>query len=140
MMKPCPFCGHDTTKLDSWRVIYHDVHMEYAFVCQNCGARGPNDVSPSRAEEMWNLRRPEAALRQRLAEAERQRDKATQLAESRRIGWEGAIAIQEALERQRDELAAALRAVDEAFVNGSGPQMQGAIRQTRAALTRLEGG
>ena len=48
-------------------------------------------------------------LRQR-DELAAERDRAIQLAESRRVGWEGAIAIQEALEKQRDELAAALRA------------------------------
>ena len=58
-MKPCPFCGHDIIKLESWQ--NYD-HTEYAGICQNCGAQGPNDLGTSGATEMWDMRRPEDAL------------------------------------------------------------------------------
>lgn len=54
--KPCPFCGSgsvDVEVVDSEAAIW----IEYVVVCKNCGAKGPNDLSPSAARHMWNLRR-----------------------------------------------------------------------------------
>jgi hypothetical protein len=44
-------------------------------------------------------------------------DRAIRLAESRRVGWEGAIAIQEALEKRADALATALAGKHSKFGN-----------------------
>ena len=63
-LKPCPFCGKDMQKRDILDP------GEYTVYCNNCGAFGPNDITQKRADEMWNLRRPEDALRARIAELE----------------------------------------------------------------------
>lgn len=63
-LKPCPFCGKDMQKHDS---LGHDEHAVY---CNNCGAIGPNEITQKNADEMWNLRRPEDALRARIAKLE----------------------------------------------------------------------
>ena len=52
-MKPCPFCR--STEVNYY---YPDEHGAHVCWCGNCGAFGPNDVSESKAREMWNLRRP----------------------------------------------------------------------------------
>ena len=65
-MKKCPFCGSDLNRLESW-VVYEGhpgEHTEYAIMCCNCGAQGPNDLGQSGAEEMWDLRRPMYELQQ----------------------------------------------------------------------------
>jgi hypothetical protein len=40
---------------------------EYIVWCSNCGAFGPNDLSPALAIKMWNLRRPEDAQAAEIA-------------------------------------------------------------------------
>ena len=55
-VKPCPFCGSDDVILDVWHTAGH---TEFAVVCQNCSASGPFDLSVTKAEEMWNMRRLE---------------------------------------------------------------------------------
>ena len=67
-LKPCPFCGKEI--LMDGTVYNINTHGEPRVYCANCGATGPNDVSYGRADEMWNLRRPEDALRARIAELE----------------------------------------------------------------------
>ena len=54
-MKRCPYCAF----ADTMENITADKsnRYEYAVMCQNCGARGPNEVSEARAIEMWNMRR-----------------------------------------------------------------------------------
>ena len=57
--KLCPFCAYDETRIESW-TVYEGLpgeHPEYAVMCLNCGAFGPNDLGISGAEKMWNLRR-----------------------------------------------------------------------------------
>lgn len=63
-LKPCPFCGSD--KLSN----AINGCFEPSIACDNCGAYGPNDISKEDAVRMWNLRRPEDALRARIAELE----------------------------------------------------------------------
>jgi galactose-1-phosphate uridylyltransferase len=60
-MKPCPFCASNKLSTERW-VVGSETrapHTEYAVVCQNCGAMGPNDLGWSGAEESWNMRRTE---------------------------------------------------------------------------------
>ncbi len=62
-MKPCPFCGSEKQRVDKWLIErINDKHMEFAVLCENCGAIGPNDMGRSGAIEMWNLRRPMSSL------------------------------------------------------------------------------
>ena len=58
-LKPCPFCAHSSPELSTWIVFagMPSEHKEFALVCRNCGASGPNDLGESGAIEMWNLRR-----------------------------------------------------------------------------------
>lgn len=65
-LRECPFCGKNMQKRD-W-----EPDSEYIVWCQNCGAIGPNELAIERSDEMWNLRRPEAELRARIAELEAQ--------------------------------------------------------------------
>ena len=59
---PCPFCGKSTAVPGGEKV---ENHYEYFLWCNNCGARGPNEISPEKALEMWNLRRqPETQTEQ----------------------------------------------------------------------------
>ena len=60
-LKPCPFCGKEMQK-------YDNCGDENIIWCSNCGATGPNDLTPALAEKMWNMRRPEDALCFRIAE------------------------------------------------------------------------
>lgn len=60
-LKACPFCGKEMQK-------YDNCGDENTVWCANCGAIGPNELTPTRAIEFWNLRRIEDALR---AESER---------------------------------------------------------------------
>ena len=61
-LEPCPFCGSSQVKFESWQTDTNDKHFEMAIICQNCGARGPNELNPAQAFQMWNMRRePEAA-------------------------------------------------------------------------------
>lgn len=50
----CPFCGYDQTRIETYKVRDH---YEYAVMCLNCRAFGPNDLGKSGAVEMWNMRR-----------------------------------------------------------------------------------
>ena len=54
MRKKCPFCGYTKTRIEDWPV---GDHTEYAVMCLNCGAFGPNDLGRSGAIESWNMRR-----------------------------------------------------------------------------------
>lgn len=77
-MKVCPFCGSEDLRIESW-LVYPDApskHEEYAVVCGNCGAFGPNDLGKSGAEESWNLRRPVA---EETKELERQTSRAKKI-------------------------------------------------------------
>ncbi len=56
-IKICPFCAYNRTRIQFWQVVSNDNHVEYALVCENCGAVGPRDLSQSRAIEAWNMRR-----------------------------------------------------------------------------------
>ena len=55
-LKACPFCAKEMQKIEHG-------DSEWIVWCANCGAIGPNDLTRDRAEKMWNMRRPEAALR-----------------------------------------------------------------------------
>lgn len=56
--KECPFCASPDSRIESWVVtIARDTHMEFAVLCKNCGALGPNDLGESGAVEGWNMRR-----------------------------------------------------------------------------------
>ena len=55
-LKACPFCGKEMQK-------YDNCGDENTVWCANCGAVGPNELTPTRAIEFWNMRRPEDALR-----------------------------------------------------------------------------
>lgn len=55
----CPFCAYDKTRVESWQTEAPDKHTEYAVLCLNCGAFGPNDLGRSGAIEAWNMRRDE---------------------------------------------------------------------------------
>lgn len=52
--KQCPFCAYDGARFEQ---LDAGSHKEYAVMCTNCGAFGPNDLGRSGALEMWNLRR-----------------------------------------------------------------------------------
>lgn len=52
--KPCPFCACPDTRIEA---IPAGNHTEYAVMCTNCGAYGPNDLGRSGACEMWDMRR-----------------------------------------------------------------------------------
>ena len=67
--RPCPFCAHTGTYIESYRVAAKGSHVEYNLVCQNCGAQGPNDMSRSQAIKMWNMRRETAAEVEKLKAA-----------------------------------------------------------------------
>ena len=59
MMKNCPFCSHDQSRVDE-RVVSEGrpaEHKECAVMCLNCGAFGPNALGYYSAEKMWNMRR-----------------------------------------------------------------------------------
>jgi len=51
---PCPFCGKSTAVPGGEKV---ENHYEYFLWCNNCGARGPNEINEEKAIELWNLRR-----------------------------------------------------------------------------------
>ena len=53
--KPCPFCACPNVRIESWE----RGHTEYAVMCLNCGAFGPNDLGKSGAVEAWDMRREE---------------------------------------------------------------------------------
>lgn len=55
-LKPCPFCAYDNADVIDWQALDH---TEYAVLCLNCGAQGPNDLGKSGAREAWNRRRKE---------------------------------------------------------------------------------
>ena len=59
-MKACPFCGKDMQRRDC-------DGEDYTVWCANCGAIGPNALTEKRADEMWNIRPLEDALRKQLA-------------------------------------------------------------------------
>jgi len=50
----CPFCGSDQNQIE---VLESYSHNEYAVLCTNCGAFGPNDLGKLGAAEMWDMRR-----------------------------------------------------------------------------------
>lgn len=52
--KPCPFCASESLRIEE---LPAGNHKEFAVMCQNCGAFGPNDLGQSGAVEMWELRR-----------------------------------------------------------------------------------
>ena len=52
--KPCPFCASTDNRIEE---VPASGHMEYAVMCENCGAFGPNDLGQSGAVEMWDMRR-----------------------------------------------------------------------------------
>lgn len=54
--KKCPFCAYTGNRIEAWEVRGH---IEYAVMCLNCGALGPNDLGKSGAVEMWDIRREE---------------------------------------------------------------------------------
>jgi hypothetical protein len=58
-------------KVQDWKVNegFPSEHKEYAVVCGNCGAFGPNDLGWSGAEEQWNTRRNLEAETKELMEA-----------------------------------------------------------------------
>ena len=56
-LKPCPFCAYTKTRIESWVVASYSSYTEYAVMCENCGAFGPNDLGKSGAAVMWNMRR-----------------------------------------------------------------------------------
>ncbi len=58
-LKPCPFCAYTKTRIESWEIASNSPHTEYAVMCENCGAFGPNDLGKSGAMAMWNMRRKE---------------------------------------------------------------------------------
>jgi hypothetical protein len=66
-LKPCPFCNK--------AVIGGDETDENGFIqyCKNCGAVGPNELTSDLSAKMWNLRRPEDALRSELSAAKAER-------------------------------------------------------------------
>ena len=68
--KVCPFCDKTEHRIESWNVEGGDNHTEYAVMCENCGAFGPNDLGKSGAIEMWNLRRPMNAATARAEQLE----------------------------------------------------------------------
>ena len=53
-LKACPFCAYWELTVEA---IGRDGPTEFRVGCLNCGATGPNDVTPQRAMQMWNLRR-----------------------------------------------------------------------------------
>jgi hypothetical protein len=54
----CPFCAYTKHRVESWTVgESRGQHTEYAVMCLNCGAFGPNDLGESGAVEGWNMRR-----------------------------------------------------------------------------------
>ena len=52
----CPFCAYDHSRIET---LDAGDHAEYAVMCANCGAFGPNDLGKSGAVEAWNMRRQE---------------------------------------------------------------------------------
>jgi len=61
----CPFCAYPESRIESYGVGaagFPGYHKEYAVMCENCGAFGPNDLGESGAIKMWNLRRKEWIL------------------------------------------------------------------------------
>ena len=58
-LRECPFCGKEMQRHD-------DCGDENTVWCGNCGAIGPNDLTPALADRMWNLRRPEDSLRAKI--------------------------------------------------------------------------
>ena len=59
--KLCPFCASDKNRLVE---LDADNHKEYAVMCENCGAFGPNDLGEWGAVEMWDLRREQKEIQQ----------------------------------------------------------------------------
>ena len=66
----CPFCAFDGITLvsDIGQFTPGEVHIEYYCRCDNCNARGPNDMSIAHAVDMWNLRRKEFPTIQEIDE------------------------------------------------------------------------
>lgn len=57
-IKKCPFCASTKSRMESWQIGVHpNLHREFAVMCENCGAFGPNDLGKSGAIEAWNMRR-----------------------------------------------------------------------------------
>lgn len=66
----CPFCGSGDVGASTWEIDNRDGqhdHDEFAVMCDNCGAQGPNALSVSDARRMWNLRRPMDAAKHNAA-------------------------------------------------------------------------
>ncbi len=57
-LKLCPFCSIGNIAVESEEgELFH-----WFCWCDNCGARGPNNINDSGAIEMWNMRRPYTLL------------------------------------------------------------------------------
>lgn len=60
-MKQCPFCANNEQppKRVSEKVEHSNgsYHLEIRFMCQNCGAFGPNAETITDAERLWDMRR-----------------------------------------------------------------------------------
>ncbi len=55
-MKSCPWCGHEDEHDNFQYSQVNDVSEYVAVECQNCGARGPAQPTPERAEKAWDKR------------------------------------------------------------------------------------
>lgn len=51
----CPHCASEAL---GCAVLEHDNHDEYAIVCYNCGAVGPDELTRELAIQMYKMRRP----------------------------------------------------------------------------------
>lgn len=74
---PCPFCESTDIRFMDDLQGNEAGHQEqyYRYWCGNCGCFGPNEITPIRAQQFWNLRRPMKkvhALAQELLNATRE--------------------------------------------------------------------